>query len=117
MIPQIYMKSILAFSLLLSLFTFIKVNDAGKGPEDYWESVMKDQPIPEAIKTLLHRDPPHFPGERKKDHFLKTFDTTPRAVVYHGHLDQLKEEKPYVEEYSERKKDMDRVDPQLKLLT
>ncbi|KAB1207255.1 hypothetical protein CJ030_MR7G011576 [Morella rubra] len=101
------MKSIFAFLLLFSLFLFVDINGARKGPEeDYWQSVMKDQPIPEAIKTLLHRDPPYFSGERKKDHFLKTFDTTPLAVVYHAYLDQLKEEKPYdVEEYSETKKD------------
>lgn len=65
---------------------------------------MKDQPIPEAIKGLLHRDnlPYVSDAEKKKDHFLKDFDVTPNAIIYHAHVEDKEEKKPYVEDFEQK---------------
>jgi hypothetical protein len=58
---------------------------------------MKDQPIPEAIKDLIHQDPPYLSDATKKDHFVKDFDVKPNAIIYHPHV-APKEEKPHVKD-------------------
>ncbi|KAG6709548.1 hypothetical protein I3842_06G137600 [Carya illinoinensis] len=96
------MKTISAFLLLFSLFLLVDLNDARKDPEDYWKSIMKDQPIPEAIKGLLRRDLPYASDAREKDHFLKDFDVTPNAIIYHAHVEDKKEKKPCVEDFEQK---------------
>uniref|UniRef100_A0A2N9IKT7 Organ specific protein n=1 Tax=Fagus sylvatica TaxID=28930 RepID=A0A2N9IKT7_FAGSY len=91
------MKSILAILALFSLLLFINPNDARKDTGDYWKSIMKDQPIPEAIKDLIHQDPPYLSDATKKDHFVKDFDVKPNAIIYHPHV-APKEEKPHVKD-------------------
>jgi hypothetical protein len=79
----------------------VDLNDARKDPGDYWKIIMKDQPIPEEIKALFHGDPLHPADARKKDHYVKGFDVTPNAIIYHAHMEP-KEEKPH---FHARKKD------------
>ncbi|XP_041015853.1 organ-specific protein P4 [Juglans microcarpa x Juglans regia] len=99
------MKSISAFLLLFSLFLLVLVNlsDARRDPGDYWKSIMKDQPIPEAIKGLLHRDLPYASDARENVHFLKDFDVTPNAIIYHAHVEDKEEKKPaFVEDFEQK---------------
>ncbi|KAF5448801.1 hypothetical protein F2P56_029300 [Juglans regia] len=92
-------SGIFAFLLLiLSLLLFVNLNDAREEPGDYWKSIMKDQPIPEAIKTLFHRDSPHLSESIKKDHFLRDFDVTPNAIIYHARVEGKEEKKPCVQD-------------------
>ncbi|KAL4615728.1 hypothetical protein ACB092_07G147400 [Castanea dentata] len=90
------MKSILVLAIffLFSLLLFVNPNDARKDTRDYWKSIMKDQPIPEAIKELFHRDPPYLFDATKKDHFVLDFDARPNAIIYHA-----KEEKPNIKDF------------------
>ncbi|XP_050233980.1 uncharacterized protein LOC126682372 [Mercurialis annua] len=81
------MKPNFTLILLLSLFLFSSLNDARKLPaEDYWKSVMKEQPIPNAIKDLFVQDPTSDAltsiRSNKKNHFVKNFDTKSVAVIY-----------------------------------
>jgi hypothetical protein len=48
---------------------------------------MKDQPIPEAIKDLLHQDPPSLSDASEKNHFVKDFDTRHSAIIYHANVE------------------------------
>ena len=57
-------------------------NHARKEPGEYWKSVMKDQPMPEAIKGLLPEDPASaLDSEKKMKHFVNDFDS--RKSIYH----------------------------------
>ena len=39
---------------------------------EYWKSIMKDQPMPEAIKGFIHQDPESFSAKgRKMNHFVR----------------------------------------------
>ncbi|KAJ6310650.1 hypothetical protein OIU76_015384 [Salix suchowensis] len=89
----LYMKSFLFFLLLLSFLSFAELNHARKEARDYyWKSMTKDQPIPEAIRDLLVRDPA---GSDKMNHFVKDFDTKHSAIIYHSpEKDKLKEKNP-----------------------
>lgn len=42
---------------------------------------MKEQPMPKAIKDLLHQDS----EARKTDHFAQDFDVNPNVIIYHSH--------------------------------
>ncbi|XP_059434669.1 organ-specific protein P4 [Corylus avellana] len=99
------MKSILASCILLYLFLFVNLNDARKDQGDYWKIIMKDQPIPEAIKGLFHGDPLYQADARQKDRFVKDFDVTPNAIIYHSHM-KPKEEKPHAKDF-EQKQDIE----------
>ncbi|KAF7126782.1 hypothetical protein RHSIM_Rhsim11G0174800 [Rhododendron simsii] len=71
--------------------------DARKDPTDYWNSIMKGEPMPESIQQLvLHLDPSSPSKEKIKkwhsssgsvnmDHFRKDFNTRPNAIIYHSH--------------------------------
>jgi len=83
----------------------VDLNDARKDTGDYWKSIMKDQPIPEAIKDLFHGDSLNPADSRKKDRFVKDFDVTPNAIIYHAHMEP-KEEKTHVKDF-EPKHDME----------
>uniref|UniRef100_A0A6N2L6H6 Organ-specific protein S2 n=1 Tax=Salix viminalis TaxID=40686 RepID=A0A6N2L6H6_SALVM len=89
----LYMKSFLFFLLLLSFLSFAELNHARKeASEYYWKSMTKDQPIPEAIRDLLVRDPA---GSDKMKHFVKDFDTKHSAIIYHSpEKAKLKEKNP-----------------------
>ncbi|KAJ6739048.1 PROTEIN putative-RELATED [Salix koriyanagi] len=87
------MKSFLAALVLFSFLSFVELSDARKEPREYyWKSMMKDEPMPEAIKELFVEDPA---GAGKLNHFVKDFDTRHSAIIYHSHAekDRLKERK------------------------
>ncbi|KAG5247754.1 hypothetical protein OIU77_021012 [Salix suchowensis] len=87
------MKSFLAVLVLFSFLSFVELSDARKEPREYyWKSMMKDEPMPEAIKELFVEDPA---GAGKLNHFVKDFDTRHSAIIYHSHAekDRLKERK------------------------
>ncbi|XP_031264164.1 uncharacterized protein LOC116122461 [Pistacia vera] len=84
------MKSIFAFLIFFSLLLIgCSPSYARKEPGEYWKSLMKEQPMPKAIKDLLHQDS----EARKIDHFAKDFDVNPNVIIYHSHSEP-KEGKP-----------------------
>lgn len=61
----------------------VSFNQARKDPAgDYWKMVMKDQPMPEAIKGLMIRA-----GTGDSHRFVKDFDIKPNVIIYHAHPD------------------------------
>ncbi|XP_057977075.1 organ-specific protein S2 [Malania oleifera] len=98
------MKSITAFFILFSLTLLFNAMDARKGPGDYWKSIMKDQPMPEAIKGFFLHDPAASNDEHnfltkkaKSSQFSKHFDPRPNAILYHSHVKQPEDEQFSVE--------------------
>ncbi|KDP46237.1 hypothetical protein JCGZ_10077 [Jatropha curcas] len=81
------MKLTTAFFLLVFLFSFvIELSYARKVPEEYWKSIMKEQPIPKAIGDLfIEEDSGGNNSNYEMDHFAKDFDTKAIAVIYHSH--------------------------------
>ncbi|XP_065856877.1 uncharacterized protein [Euphorbia lathyris] len=80
---------LLCFFLLFSLFF---LNHARNVPEDYWKRVVKNQPMPEAIKGLFVEDSDAV----KNTHFVKDFDTRSIAVIYRSRDtidDKIKQDK------------------------
>ncbi|XVF68136.1 hypothetical protein PTKIN_Ptkin10aG0179300 [Pterospermum kingtungense] len=80
------MKTLLAFFIFCYLLLFANLNHARKEPAgDYWRSVMKDEPMPEAIKGLLHEDPVSaLDSDKKMNHFVKDFDSKNSFIIYHS---------------------------------
>ncbi|XP_062023620.1 organ-specific protein S2 [Rosa rugosa] len=80
--------SIPCFLLVLSIFLFSELTDARKDMGGYWESVMNDQPMPEAIKELFsHQDedvPSLSASTNKDDRFVRDFDIRPNVIIYHS---------------------------------
>ncbi|KAK4798795.1 hypothetical protein SAY86_031121 [Trapa natans] len=73
-----------AFIVLFSLLLLVSLIHARKDPAgDYWKKVMKDQPIPEAIKNLMV----HPENRSNIRPFLKEFDVRPNVIIYHTHAD------------------------------
>ncbi|KAI8532964.1 hypothetical protein RHMOL_Rhmol11G0259000 [Rhododendron molle] len=91
------MRALSAFFLLSLFFLFSSFCDARKDPTEYWNSIMKGEPMPESIQQLvLHQDPSSLSKEKIKkwhsssgsvnmDHFRTDFDTRPNAIIYHSH--------------------------------
>ncbi|KAL5562638.1 hypothetical protein UlMin_032385 [Ulmus minor] len=93
------MKSIFASLALLSLLLLASTSYARKDVGDYWKNIMKDQPIPEAIKDLFHEDEPSLPSSSKTDRFVKDFDIRPNLIIYHSHSEPKEENKSSVLEF------------------
>ncbi|XWS62521.1 hypothetical protein CRYUN_Cryun06bG0018300 [Craigia yunnanensis] len=75
-----------------------------KNQGDYWKSVMKDQPMPEAIKGLLHQDQASaLDSENKMKHFVKDFDSRHSLIIYHSNPEYKEEDKPYVKDLKDSK--------------
>ncbi|PIA55677.1 hypothetical protein AQUCO_00700175v1 [Aquilegia coerulea] len=51
------MESLYGFFALFSLLLFVTTINARTAPEEYWIQVMKDQPMPEALKGLVNSNP------------------------------------------------------------
>ncbi|KAK1431170.1 hypothetical protein QVD17_14454 [Tagetes erecta] len=77
------MRSLFLILFLFSLLLLASVNDARKDPEEYWRSVMKDEPMPKALEDVLIRDPS---TSNMKDRFTRNFDTKPNLIIYHSHV-------------------------------
>ncbi|KAK2633313.1 hypothetical protein Ddye_032432 [Dipteronia dyeriana] len=108
------MKALFTLSTLSFLLLLFAVNiDARKDLKEYWRISMKDQPMPESIRGLIHEDHStslsdhevdchEVPGN-SKDHFkekafvidfqstgekssVKDFETMPDATFYHNDI-------------------------------
>ena len=89
---------------ILFLDKSTNLNHARKEPGDYWKSVMKDQPMPEAIKGLLHEDPVSaLDSEKKMKHFVKDFDSRHTHIIYHSNPEYKEDDKPYVKDLKDSK--------------
>ena len=90
---------------ILFLDKSTNLNHARKEPGDYWKSVMKDQPMPEAIKGLLHEDPVSaLDSEKKIKHFVKDFDNKKSLIIYHNIPESKEEDKTHVKNLKDQKK-------------
>ncbi|KAF5727214.1 hypothetical protein HS088_TW22G00902 [Tripterygium wilfordii] len=76
------MKPICVFFLLFSLLRGATLSNGRKEPGYYWKSIMKDQPMPEAIKNLFQLNPTPLSEEEGK--FVKDFDFGANAIIYHS---------------------------------
>ncbi|OMO92120.1 Organ specific protein [Corchorus olitorius] len=89
---------ILAIFLFCFLLLSANLNYARKEPgEYYWKSVMKDQPMPEAIKGLFHDQDPAssssaLGSDKKMNTFVKDFDSRHSVIIYHTSPVSEKEE-------------------------
>ncbi|XWS40331.1 hypothetical protein CRYUN_Cryun18bG0131700 [Craigia yunnanensis] len=98
------MKTFFAFFIFFFLLLSANLNHARKEPGDYWKSVMKDQPMPEAIKGLLHEDPVSaLDSEKKMKHFVKDFDSKKSLIIYHN-IPESKVDKTQVKDLKDQKK-------------
>ncbi|XVF45763.1 hypothetical protein PTKIN_Ptkin02bG0232300 [Pterospermum kingtungense] len=91
-----------AFFIFCFLLLFANLNHGRKEPGDYWRRVMKDQPMPEAIKGLLHEDPASD-SEKKMKHFVKDFDSRHTHIIYHTNPEYKQEDKPFVKDLKDQK--------------
>ncbi|KAK7257933.1 hypothetical protein RIF29_32266 [Crotalaria pallida] len=94
------MKSIFALFLVFSLL--LQVGNlscyARKDQGDYWKNMIKGQPMPEAIKDLLVKDPQV--SDAGEDHFSRDFDIRPNVILYHTHVVSKKQkQKPSVKNF------------------
>ncbi|XP_021860195.1 organ-specific protein S2 isoform X2 [Spinacia oleracea] len=78
-----YIK-IFFITLLCFFVLFTSEIEGRKDPETYWGEMMKEQPMPEAIKDFINQ------REAIKD-FIKDFDPIPNISVYHDNVINLKE--------------------------
>ncbi|CAL0329228.1 unnamed protein product [Lupinus luteus] len=88
------MKSIFALFLLSYLLLVANLSYARKDEGEYWKNVMKDQPMPEAIKDLLLVQD-QLVSDSGRDHFSRDFDIKPNVILYHTHV-VSKKEHPFV---------------------
>ncbi|KAK7351842.1 hypothetical protein VNO77_11576 [Canavalia gladiata] len=72
------------FSLLLVANLSYARTDLG----DYWKNMMKEQPMPQAIKDLVE-DPQA--SDSGKDRFIRDFDVKPNVILYHTHVVPMKQ--------------------------
>ncbi|XP_009762892.1 organ-specific protein P4-like [Nicotiana sylvestris] len=82
------MKSLFPLILLVSLALYTSNSDARKDPGEYWRDVMKNEPMPEAIKHLMPRHSVSLSKE-KTDCYTSSsvggeaFEPRPNVSVYH----------------------------------
>ncbi|RVX12319.1 hypothetical protein CK203_010690 [Vitis vinifera] len=106
------MKFTFPFFISFLLLLFSGLIDGRKDMGDYWKSIMKGQPMPEAIKGFIHQDPASFSSKaRKMDHFVRDFDARPNSIIYHGHVERKGEKPLGVEMKPELKKEKFFVEP------
>nr|XP_009614593.1 organ-specific protein S2-like [Nicotiana tomentosiformis]XP_016477141.1 PREDICTED: organ-specific protein S2-like [Nicotiana tabacum] len=82
------MKSPVALILLFSLALCTCSIDGRKDPREYWRVVMKDEPMPEAIKHLMPRHSVLLSKEKTDCYALSSvggeaFEPRPNLFVYH----------------------------------
>ncbi|KAI4376044.1 hypothetical protein MLD38_013842 [Melastoma candidum] len=83
------MKSTTAFAALFVLsFVLLsaRASHARGNPDVYWKEVMKDQPMPDALKDIVAED-----GIETARDFVKDFDVRQSAIIYHGREEDVKE--------------------------
>ncbi|CAN0909906.1 hypothetical protein LINGRAHAP2_LOCUS26025 [Linum grandiflorum] len=83
------LSCLLLLSLLLAMATVNEairdLPEAEGGAEEYWKKVMKNEPLPSSIKELVNDavSSSSVDGKKKKLRFVKDFDTTTNAIIYH----------------------------------
>ncbi|GMH13434.1 hypothetical protein Nepgr_015275 [Nepenthes gracilis] len=91
------MKPSPAISVLFLLLLFFNQINGRRGPEDYWRAVMRDHPIPDAIRGRLNQDWMDGAESSSRNkfwgHFSRNFDTRPVAIIYHHQVDHMDEAK------------------------
>ncbi|KAL2346137.1 hypothetical protein Fmac_000137 [Flemingia macrophylla] len=75
------MKSNFAVFVVFSLLLVGNFGSARKDMGAYWENMMKEQPMPEAIKDLVEG----------KNRFVRDFDVKPNVILYHTHAMSAKQ--------------------------
>ncbi|GFY89680.1 hypothetical protein Acr_06g0016200 [Actinidia rufa] len=86
--------------------------DARHDPGEYWQGVMKDQPMPEAIQGLIHQGDSvspvsnkkrdcHTSTDAKEKPFVKDFDPRPNVSAYSDDT-KLTGEKSFVKDFEPR---------------
>ncbi|CAA0830905.1 Unknown protein [Striga hermonthica] len=71
---------------LLSFVLFAYVASARKDPGgEYWNQVMKGEPMPKTIADLLQPNPSTDSTSRTRARFVRNFDTSPNLIIYHSH--------------------------------
>lgn len=53
--------------------------------------MMNDQPMPEAIKNLIQAQHASDDDDSGKAHFIKDFDVHPNIILYHTHVEDMKQ--------------------------
>ncbi|XP_030470397.1 organ-specific protein S2-like [Syzygium oleosum] len=99
-----------SFLVVVAILIFTSTTDARKDPGEYWVSIMKEEPMPEAIEGLLHAinpasDQPHLTSLSEKEadchgdnkleddgRFAGDFEPRPNISAY-GDDAKLKEKK------------------------
>ncbi|CAJ1973092.1 unnamed protein product [Sphenostylis stenocarpa] len=82
------MKSNFAVFLVLSLLLVADLSCARKDLGGYWKEMMKEQPMPEAIKDLVGDSQV---SEAGKDRFIRGFNVKPNVILYHTHVVSMKQ--------------------------
>ena len=86
--------------------------DARPDPGEYWQGVMKDQPMPEAIQGLIHQGGSvspvsnkkrdcHTSTDAKEKPFVKDFEPRPNLSAYSDDT-KLTGEKSFVKDFEPR---------------
>ncbi|KAL8205250.1 hypothetical protein R6Q57_008801 [Mikania cordata] len=58
-------------------------NEATSSPQEYWRSIMKDEPIPKTIQDVL----PLEDGIKVNENtFIRNFDLKPNLIIYRSHV-------------------------------
>ncbi|KAG5033703.1 hypothetical protein AAZX31_04G012700 [Glycine max] len=83
------MKSNFAVFVVFSLLLIANLSCARKDLGWYWKNVMKEQPMPQAIKDLVEDSQASAAG--KKDRFIRDFDVKPNVILYHTHVVPMKQ--------------------------
>ncbi|KAK7409839.1 hypothetical protein VNO78_00192 [Psophocarpus tetragonolobus] len=90
--PQISVVMKFNFSVFV-VFSLLLVANSSCARRDlggYWKNMMKDQPMPQAIKDLVE-------DSQGKDRFIRDFDIRPNVILYHTHAVSVKQKhKPFV---------------------
>ncbi|KAF5751114.1 hypothetical protein HS088_TW02G00124 [Tripterygium wilfordii] len=88
--------------LLLCLLSIGTISHGRKEAGDYWKSIMKDQPMPDSIKSLYFQQNPRIPLSDKENanKFVKDFDVGRNAIIYHSRRwDDHNVEKVHIKDY------------------
>ncbi|XP_027101559.1 uncharacterized protein [Coffea arabica] len=84
--------------LLLTFFLVISnttLSTARKDPQEYWNTVMKGEAMPQVVKALL---PQTAESHSDQHQFVKNFDAKANVIIYHtGQVDHPGEKSPVKE--------------------
>ncbi|PIN22125.1 hypothetical protein CDL12_05171 [Handroanthus impetiginosus] len=101
-------SSAFAVAGLLSLALVASITDARKDPGEYWQGVIKNEPIPEAIQGLINKNHPvknndcHTISTESKDEFSKELKPRPNLSAYNDNGVGLKGEKAFDKSFEPR---------------